>query len=54
MGWILYSDLLDVAVDEFLDFRIDTVIRVAMALGLDLTLMPADHAGHEQAVAVNI
>jgi transcriptional regulator with XRE-family HTH domain len=34
--------------------RIDTVIRVAMALGVDLTLMPADHAGHEHAVAVNI
>lgn len=32
--------------------RIDTIIRVAMALGVDLTLMPSDHAGHQQAAAV--
>jgi len=32
--------------------RIDTIIRVAMALGVDLTLIPSDHAGHQQAAAV--
>lgn len=31
--------------------RIDTIIRVAMALGVDITLMPADHSGHLQATA---
>lgn len=31
--------------------RIDTIIRVAMALGVDLTLMPSDNAGHHQAAA---
>lgn len=29
--------------------RIDTILRVAMALGVDLTLIPSDHAGHQQA-----
>ncbi|MCD9020201.1 helix-turn-helix domain-containing protein [Cohnella silvisoli] len=32
--------------------RIDTIIRVAMALGVDITLMPSDHSGHHQAAAV--
>jgi transcriptional regulator with XRE-family HTH domain len=31
--------------------RIDTIIRVAMALGSDLTLIPAEHSGHDQAAA---
>ncbi|MFK7693007.1 helix-turn-helix domain-containing protein [Paenibacillus sp. HJGM_3] len=29
--------------------RIDTILRVAMALGVDLTLIPSDHAGNQQA-----
>jgi HTH-type transcriptional regulator/antitoxin HipB len=32
--------------------RIDTIIRVSMALGVDITLMPSDNAGHEQVAAV--
>jgi transcriptional regulator with XRE-family HTH domain len=32
--------------------RIDTIIRVSMALGVDITLMPSDHAGNEQVAAV--
>lgn len=31
--------------------RIDTIIRVAMALGVDITLMPTDPSGHQQAAA---
>jgi len=34
--------------------RIDTIIRVAMALGVDLTLMPMDHSGHQQAAALTV
>lgn len=32
--------------------RIDTIIRVSMALGVHITLMPSDNAGHEQVAAV--
>ena len=31
--------------------RIDTIIRVAMALEVDLTIMPLDHSGNQQAAA---
>lgn len=31
--------------------RIDTIIRVAMALGVNITLVPDDPSGHEQAAA---
>jgi ribosome-binding protein aMBF1 (putative translation factor) len=34
--------------------RIDTIIRVSMALGVDLTLIPADPSGHQQAAAVMV
>jgi Predicted transcriptional regulator with C-terminal CBS domains len=33
--------------------RIDTIIRVAMALGVDLAFLPADHSMHEQAAAIS-
>lgn len=31
--------------------RIDTIIRIAMALGADLALTPLDHSRHEHAAA---
>lgn len=31
--------------------RIDTIIRVAMALGVDLALMPSENADNQQAAA---
>ncbi|WP_240041015.1 helix-turn-helix domain-containing protein [Paenibacillus ginsengarvi] len=34
--------------------RIDTIIRVAMALGVDLTLMPSDPSRNEQAAAAMV
>lgn len=34
--------------------RIDTIIRVAMALGVDLTLVPSEHSGHHQAAATAV
>lgn len=34
--------------------RIDTIIRVAMALEIDLALIPSDHAGHHQAAAATV
>jgi transcriptional regulator with XRE-family HTH domain len=31
--------------------RIDTIIQVATALGVKLTIMPMEHPGHQQAAA---